>query len=456
MNKNGNHAELGTKPIGKLFLQYALPSIIAMTAASLYNIADSIFIGQGVGALAISGLAITFPLINLLAAFGTMIGVGASTLLSIKLGEKNYETASAVLGNTVVLNIIAGFAFTCISLLFLDPILFFFGASEQTIPYAHDYMFIILLGSMSTYLYFGLNALLRSSGHPKKAMYATFNTVIINCILDPLFIFVFHWGIEGAAIATVLSQIISLIWQFKIFSNKNELLHFRKGIYKLRKTIVRDTFAIGLSPFLMNIASCLIIIVINTALQREGGDLAVGAYGIVNRVMYLIIMINIGFNQGMQPIAGFNYGAHQYKRVYKVLVLAISMATIVSTLGFIIAQTIPHVVASAFSTDQTLVDLAANGMRIAMLAYPFVGFQIVTSNLFQSIGKSQKSILLSLSRQVLILLPFLLILPPIYGVNGVWYSIPFSDFLASILALVLLIRQLRKFKQAKKEVKISL
>lgn len=451
MNKNGSHTELGTKPIGKLFLQYAFPSIIAMTAASLYNIADSIFIGQGVGPLAISGLSITFPLINLLAACGTMIGVGASTLLSIKLGEKDYKTSKAVLGNTIVLNILMGLAFTGVSLYFLDPILYFFGASPNTISYAHDYMVIILLGSIITYMYFGLNALLRSSGHPKKAMYATFNTVIINCILDPLFIFVFKWGIQGAAIATVISQMISLIWQLHIFSNKNELLHFQKGIYKLRKNIVKDTFGIGLSPFLMNVTACLIIIVINTALQREGGDLAVGAYGIVNRIMYLIIMINIGFNQGMQPIAGFNYGAHQYKRVYKVLILAMSMATIVSTLGFIASQTIPHVVASAFSSDQELVDLAANGMNIAMLAYPIVGFQIVTSNLFQSIGKAKKSIFLSLSRQVLMLLPFLLILPPIYGVNGVWYSIPISDTLASVLAAVMLVQQLRKFKAPKKE-----
>lgn len=310
---------LGTESIGKLLMQYAVPAIIAMTASSLYNMVDSIFIGHGVGTMAISGLALTFPLMNLAAAFGSLVGVGASTLISVKLGQRDYDTAQRVLGNVFVLNMVLGVAFTIIVMLFLDPILYFFGGSDQTVGYARDYMQIILLGNAVTHLYLGLNAVLRSSGHPQKAMYATIATVVINTILDPVFIYGFGWGIRGAAVATIVAQVISLTWQFKLFSNKDELLHFHRGIFRLKRKIVFDSLAIGMSPFLMNLAACFIVIIINQGLKKYGGDLAIGAFGIVNRLVFIVVMIVMGLNQGMQPIAGYNFGAKLYGRVNKVL-----------------------------------------------------------------------------------------------------------------------------------------
>lgn len=307
----GAAMELGTERIRKLLVQYAVPAIIAMTASSLYNMVDSIFIGHGVGALAISGLALTFPLMNLAAAFGSLVGVGAATLVSMRLGQRDYETAQRILGNVVVLNLIIGISFGLLTLVFLDPILYFFGASDATIGYAREYMSVILWGNVVTHMYLGLNAVLRAAGHPRKAMYATILTVTINAILDPLFIFGFGWGIRGAAIATVLAQILALVWQFRIFSDRNELLHFRRGIYRLKGKIVRNVLAIGMSPFLMNLAACFIVILINKGLKEYGGDLNIGAYGIVNRLGFFFVMIVMGINQGMQPIAGYNYGARQ-------------------------------------------------------------------------------------------------------------------------------------------------
>ena len=339
---------LGTENIGKLLMQYAVPAIIAMTASSLYNMVDSIFIGHGVGPLAISGLALTFPLMNLAAAFGSLVGVGASTLVSVKLGQKDYDTAQRVLGNVLVLNILLGVAFTLVVMPFLDPILYFFGGSDDTVPYARDYMEIILIGNAVTHLYLGLNSVLRSSGHPQKAMYATVATVVINTILDPLFIYGFGWGIRGAAIATILAQIIALLWQFKLFSNRNEFLPFHRGIFRLKRKIVFDSLAIGMSPFLMNMAACFIVILINQGLKRHGGDLAIGAFGIVNRLVYIVVMIVMGLNQGMQPIAGYNYGAQLYQRVTKVLKLTIVYATVVTTFGFVVGMAVPRLVVSIF------------------------------------------------------------------------------------------------------------
>ena len=447
MTSQRTPTELGTERIGKLLMQYAVPAIIAMTASSLYNMVDSIFIGQGVGAMAISGLAITFPLMNLAAAFGSLVGVGAATLVSVKLGQKDYDTAQRVLGNVVVLNIIIGLLFTTVCLLFLDPILYFFGASETTLPYAHDYMQIILLGNIVTHLYFGLNAVLRSAGHPQKAMMATIATVAINTALDPLFIYGFEWGIRGAAIATVIAQCISLSWLIYLFCNKKELLHFHKGIFKLRKKIVFDSLAIGLSPFLMNLASCFIVILINLGLKKHGGDISIGAFGIVNRLAFLVVMIVMGLNQGMQPIAGYNFGAKQYARVTKVLKLTIFGATIVTTSGFLIAMLIPETVVSIFTTDKELIRIAAEGLRITTLFFPIIGFQMVTSNFFQSIGMAGKAIFLSLTRQLLFLIPALLILPHFFQSWGVWVSMPLSDLLAAIVAAVLLTMQFKKFKR---------
>lgn len=439
---------LGTESIGKLLRQYAVPAIIAMTAASLYNMVDSIFIGQGVGPLAISGLALTFPLMNLAAAFGSLVGVGAATLISVKLGQRDYDTAQRVLGNVVVLNVLLGSLFALLVWPFLTEILHFFGGSDATVGYARDYMEIILLGNVVTHLYFGLNAVLRASGHPRQAMYATVATVLLNTALDPLFIYGFGMGIRGAAVATVLAQVCSLVWQVSLFSRPTELLHFHRGVFRLRRKIVFDSLAIGMSPFLMNTAACLIVILINQGLNRYGGDLAVGAYGIVNRLAFVVVMIVMGLNQGMQPIAGYNYGARLYPRVTRVLLLTIAAATCVTTLGFLAGMLAPRLVVSIFTTDGELVELAARGLRITVIFFPIIGFQMVTSNFFQSIGMAGKSILLSLSRQMLILLPALLILPHFFGVWGVWYSLPVSDLLASLIAGTLLIIQFRKFKQS--------
>lgn len=438
---------LGTEKVGKLLLQYAIPAIIAMTASSLYNMVDSIFIGQGVGKLAISGLALTFPLMNLAAAFGSLVGVGAATLVSVKLGQRDYDTARNVLGNVVLLNILIGGIFSVITLLFLDPILYFFGASEFTIDYARDYMQIILLGNIVTHLYLGLNSILRSAGHPKKAMIATVFTVVLNTILDPIFIFWFDWGIKGAAIATILAQVLALLWLIKQFMNKEELIHLDKGIFKLKKRIVLDSLSIGMSPFLMNLAATFVVIFINQGLKKYGGDLAIGAYGIVNRMVFLFIVVVMGINQGMQPIAGYNFGARQYERVTKVLKLSIYAATGVTTLGFVLGMFFPELAASIFTSDEELIKLAADGMRIVVLVYPLIGFQIVTSNFFQSIGMARKAIFLSLTRQVLFLIPCLLILPQFFGVEGVWMSMPIADLAACAIAGVMLWQQFRKFKR---------
>ncbi len=449
MEQNKSTVALGTENVWRLLLQYAIPSVIAMTATSLYNITDSVFIGQGVGALAISGLAITFPLMNLGAAFGSLVGVGASTLMSLRLGQKDYKTANRILGNVFVLNLILGIFYSIIVLSFLDPILYFFGASEDTLPYAHDYMLVISLGNLVTHMYLGLNALLRATGAPKKAMTTTILSVIINAILTPIFIYVLDLGIRGAALATVVSQTSMLLWQIKIFSNKNNIVHLHRGTFLLKRRIVLDSLAIGLSPFSMNVAASVIVIIINQSLSRHGGDLAVGAFGIINRVIFLFAMVVMGLNQGMQPIAGYNYGAGQTDRVTKVLQHTILLATGVMTVGFLVGEFFPHAVASIFTREDELIDIAVTGLRIVLASGPIIGFQMVTSTFFQSIGKPGKAIYLSLTRQVLFLLPCLLIFPSLWGVNGVWMSMPISDTLASINAGYLLFLEYKKNKKSK-------
>ncbi len=438
---------MGTESIGRLLMQYAIPSVIAMTASSIYHITASAFIGQGVGPLAISGLAITFPLINLAAAFGSLVGAGAATLMSLRLGQKDYSSANDILGNVFMLNLIFGLSYTVVIMLFLDPILYFFGASSETIPYARDYMVVITLGNVVTHLYFGLNALLRATGNPRLSMMATIWSVVINIILTPFFIYVLDWGIRGAALATVISQTSMLIWQIIYFSNSKNYIHLQKGIFGLKRQIVFDSLSIGMAPFLMNAASSLIIIVINRSLIKYGGDLAVGAYGIVNRVLALFGMVVMGLNQGMQPIAGYNFGARQYDRVTKILRLTILLAIGVMTAGFLIGQFIPHVVSSLFTRDSELTAIIVPALRIVVIFSPLAGFQMVASNFFQSIGMAPKAIYLSLTRQIIFLLPFLLILPTFFGINGVWYSIPAADLLSATNALVLLILQFKKFKQ---------
>ena len=439
--------ELGTEKIGKLLMKYAGPAIIAMTASSLYNMIDSIFIGHGVGPLAIAGLAVTFPLMNLSAACGTLVGVGASTIMSVLLGQKNYDVANKVLGNVVTLNIIIGLVFMSVALTFLDPILYFFGASENTIVYAREYMQVILFGNVITHLYLGLNNQLRASGNPRMAMNLTIMTVILNVIFAPLFIFVLDMGIRGAALATVIAQFVALVVILRYFSNQNRLLHFRKKNLKLDTRIAKDSLSIGLAPFLMNSAACLVTLFINQQLKSYSGDLAIGAYGIVNRISFLFIMINMGLNQGMQPIAGYNYGARKYSRVKEVYGKTVKYATLVALIGFIVSIAFPHAAVSIFTSDRELIELAAKGLVLINLMLPLVGFQMVTSNLFQCLGMINKSIILSMSRQLLFLLPLLYVMPLMLDSKGIWLSFPISDFLASLVTFIMLMGLLKKLRK---------
>ena len=439
--------ELGTKPVGKLLAQYALPAIIAMTAASLYNIIDRVFIGQVVGPMAISGLAITFPFMNLAAAFGAAVGVGASTTISVKLGQKDYESAENILGNTITLNLIVGLAFGGICLLFLDPILRFFGASDATLPYARDFMRVILAGNVFSHMYFGMNPVLRAASKPRMAMFATIFTVGMNILLDVVFILWWHWGIKGAAFATIISQVLALCWQMKLFTNKSELLHLKRGIYKLKSNLVRNIISIGISPFLMNACTCVIVIFINNQLVRFGGDMAVGAYGIANSIAMIFVMFVIGLNQGMQPIAGYNYGAQQYDRMMRVVKLSIITAVCIMLTGWSLAMFAPYHCARMFTTDPELIKGSIKAIHIIMMMFPLIGSQMVITNFFQCIGKVKISIFLSLSRQLLFLLPLLAILPNFYGINGVWASMPTSDFIAVVVAVTIMLVFLRRFKK---------
>ncbi|MDY6319037.1 MAG: MATE family efflux transporter [Prevotella sp.] len=445
--------ELGTKPVGRLLYQYALPAIIAMTAASLYNIIDRVFIGQVVGPDAIAGLAITFPFMNLAGAFGAAVGVGASTAISVKLGQRDYATAEEILGNTVTLNVIIGLGFSIVCLLFLDPILLFFGASKATLPYARSFMEIILAGNVFSHMYFGMNAVLRAASKPKQAMFATIFTVVMNIILDVVFILWWHWGIQGAAFATIISQMLALCWQMKIFSNKRELLHLKRGIYRLKAQLVKTIIAIGISPFLMNLCACIVVIFVNNQLVKYGGDMAVGGYGISNSVATVFAMFIIGLNQGMQPIAGYNYGSKQTDRLLRVLNLAIIAATCIMTAGWIAGEFFPGEIARLFTTDKELTEMSITATRYNMLVFPIIGFQMVVTNFFQCIGKVKISIFLSLSRQLLILIPLLAILPLFFQLNGVWYALPTSDATASVIAFIIMTTYMRKFKKQIKTAK---
>ncbi|SFO96812.1 MATE family efflux transporter [Prevotella sp. tf2-5] len=438
--------ELGSKPVGRLLMQYALPAIVAMSASSLYNIIDRAFIGQVVGPEAIAGLGITFPFMNLSAAFGAAVGVGSSTCISVKLGQRDYKTAQYLLGNTVTLNLIIGVLFMVVCLIFLDPILRFFGASEVTLPYACEFMEIILLGNVVTHMYFGMNAVLRAAGKPRHAMWATLFTVGMNIILIIAFVWWFRWGIRGAALATITSQTIALCWQMWVFSDKKELLHLRKGIYKLKKDLVRNIISIGISPFLMQSTSCVIVIFMNNQFVRYGGDMAVGAYSIANSVVMVLFMFVMGMIQGMQPIVGYNYGAERFDRMFRCLWLTITAATTILLIGWTVSMLFPRQIARVFTTDATLIAMAARGIQLNMMVFFVVGSQAVITNFFQCIGKVKISIFLSLSRQLILLLPMAYIFPLFLGLDGVWYSMAASDFGSFSMTIPLLIWYIKKLK----------
>ncbi|MBR0259861.1 MAG: MATE family efflux transporter [Prevotella sp.] len=439
--------ELGTKPVGKLLTQYALPAIVAMTASSLYNIIDRAFIGQVVGPEAIAGLGITFPFMNLSAAFGAAVGVGASTCISVKLGQRDYKRAQLLLGNTVTLNLIIGFLFMVVCLVFLEPILRFFGASDATLPYAKEFMTVILLGNMVTHMYFGMNAVLRAAGKPKHAMYATLFTVACNIVLIVAFVWWFRWGIRGAALATITSQSLALCWQMWLFSNKNEIMHLRRGIYRLRGYLVRNIIAIGISPFLMQTTSCVIVIFMNNQFVRYGGDMAVGAYSIANSMVMVFFMFVMGMIQGMQPIVGYNYGAEKFDRMFRCLWLTIACSTVILLVGWGLSMAFPRQIARIFTTDETLLELSARGIVLDMLVFFVVGSQAVITNFFQCLGKVKISIFLSLSRQLILLLPMAYVFPMFWGLDGVWYSMPASDFGSFAMTIPILMWYMKKLKR---------
>ena len=418
-----------------------MPAIIAMTATSLYNIVDSIYIGHGCGALALGALTVAKPFMDICAAFGSLVGVGASSLLAIYLGEKDYDRANRVLGNVIVMNVILSTVVMIFGLIWLDPILMAFGASEDTLGLAHDYMEIILYGNILTHIYFGLNAMLRSAGHPRFSMTATIVAVGINIILDPIFIFGLHMGVRGAALATVISQAVAVVWQMTRFMNRNELIRFHRGIWRLNRHITFRALAIGLSPFLYNIAHCFVVIIINNQLKNFGGDLAIASYGVINRLTFVFAMMVMGLNQGMQPIAGYNYGARHFDRMLQSFYLTCLYATGVMAVVFILGECFPRLVTQMFTHDPVLIDLTIRPMRIICSTMLIIGFQMVTGNLFTSIGKAGKAIFLSLTRQVLYLIPLVLCLPMFFAepIDGVWWSIPISDTVSAITAVIVLL-----------------
>lgn len=438
--------ELGTAPIHKLLFKYAMPAIIAMTATSLYNIVDSVYIGHGCGALALGALTVAKPFMDICAAFGSLVGVGASSLLAIYLGEKDYERANRVLGNVIVMNVILSAIVMAVGLIWLDPILMAFGASEATLGYAHEYMEIILYGNILTHIYFGLNALLRSAGHPRFSMTATIVAVLINIILDPIFIFGLDMGVRGAALATVISQAVAVVWQVTKFFDKNELVRFHRGIWRLNRHITARALAIGMSPFLYNIAHCFVVIIINNQLKTFGGDMAIAAYGVINRLTFVFAMMVMGLNQGMQPIAGYNFGAKQYDRVLKSFYLTCAYATGVMGIVFVLGECFPMVMTRMFTHDPILIEQTIRPMRIICSTMLIIGFQMVTGNLFTSIGKAGKAIFLSLTRQVIYLIPLTLALPLVFTapLDGVWWSIPISDTLSAITAVIVLLASRKK------------
>lgn len=451
---------LGTDNIGKLLFNYATPAIIAMASSSLYHLIDSAFVGHGVGGAAIAGMAITMPIMNIGAAFGAMVGIGAGARISLRLGEGNKAAAEKTLCNAVILNIIIGFTIMAVMLTFLDKILELFSggeASAETLAYAKDFMQIILLGNVTMHLYLGMNDMIRASGNPRKSMAIMLTSVAVNLALNPLFIFVFDWGIRGSAAATVIAQFVSFLIALSHFCSKKSFLHFKRRAFHFDWKIVGNILSIGLAPFLMNICASIVVAFVNTAMLKYGGaDLYVSAYGIVNRIALLFIMVVQGLNQGMQPIVGYNYGAKNYGRVRKAVYMTICCGVAFATVGFILGETIPDVIARAFvdsknGDDRLIVEAATEGLRIVLSVFPLVGFQVVVGGFFQYIGKAPLAIFISLTRQLLFLLPLLWFLPRQFGAEGVWISMPIADTASIILAAVLFVWQIRKIKQMEQQ-----
>lgn len=450
-DKKSSVYQLGNESVGRLLWQYSLPAIVGIVVMQLYNIVDRIFIGQGVGSDAIAGLAITFPVMNLSAAVGTLIGAGAAARISIVLGQNDKRKAELILGNSLVLTLLFGVIYVSIFAIFIDDILRLFGASEVTLPYAHDFMAYILPGMLVMNLCFSFNNIMRASGYPTRAMVTMFIGAGLNVILAPLFIFVFDWGIKGAAIATDIAMTISMIFVMMHFFSKKSELHFKPGIYKLKWSIFTSITAIGAAPFVVNMAGSALNGIVNNVLHQYGGDDAVGALGILMTYAQLLVMVVIGITQGMQPIIGFNYGARKFHRLKRAFWLSVAAGSAVTFLGAVGAQFCPEYIARAFTTDSDLIEKTAQALRISTVAFWAVGFQIVSTNLFQSLGLAGKSIFLSLTRQILFLLPLIYIFSSVLGLQGVWMAYATSDIVATLVTTVMVIFQMRKINKLVRE-----
>lgn len=444
--------ELKKGSIAKLLWYYSLPSLVGTLAGALYNIIDRIYIGQGVGALAISGLALTFPIMNLLGAFGMLVGHGAAARVSLLLGNGKTREANAILPNTLILSIFFYLIVSSLTFIFIDPILYAFGGSEQTIPYAREYLRIIIPGHILTSLSYAYTNIMRASGHPLRAMNTLVLGAVLNVLLDPLFIFTFNLGIKGAAYATVISMFISCAWIMHFYFRKDNTLTFKTQIpsssfltpdFKLMLSIL----SIGLSSFLLHTATSFVNVLMNHTLQRYGGDLAIGAFGIMTSFTSLIVMAIVGMSQGMQPIVGYNYGAGQFDRVRTTLKYCISIASIITTIGCIMSLICPNYIARLFTSDTQLINITASGLSIYASTFFVVGFHIITTNYFQSIGRAGVSIFLSLSRQILLLIPFIIIFPSIWQLQGAWMAQPVSNIISALVATIILFIHLKKMNK---------
>lgn len=440
---------LGREPVRALLWKFALPAIVGMLVNSLYNIVDRIFIGQGVGALAISGLALTFPVMNMIVAIGTLVGVGGSARMSIVLGSRDVAWAQRILATVVVMTFVLSAVFISLSMSYLDELLILFGGSEATLPYAKDYLKIVIPGSVLMNLTYSLSALIRSAGNPHRSMHVILVGVVSNLILDPILIFGLDMGIEGAAWATVISMAIGACYAVYYFLDRTREVHFAKKEFKVRAYIVKNIVSIGLAPFLMNIIASGVALISNQLLYKHGGDLAIGAFGIMNSLAMLIVMAMMGLCQGMQPIVGYNYGAKRLKRLKDTLLLTARWSFLVGTLGLLVSLIIPKAMVMAFTHDPILIGQSVEAIRICFVLLPFVGVQIVVSNYFMSVGKAGQSIFMTLSRQLLFMVPMMIAFANWWGMTGIWLSIPASDGLAFIAAVILIVREKRNLYRKK-------
>ena len=435
---------LGQEKISKLLWDFSLPAIVGMVVNALYNIIDSIFVGNGVGDVGLTAVTIAFPIMIVLMAIGMLIGIGASTLVSIRLGEQKYQEAECIVGNAFTLMIVAVLPTTAMALLFLDQILVWLGAEAHVLPYAREFTRIILLGSIFMHIGFGLNNIIRAEGNPRIAMATMLISAVLNTILNPLFIFVFKLGIAGSALATVAAQAVSAAWVLRYLTSEQSALKLRWANLRLDKSIVYEIVKIGLSPFLMQLAASVVTVIYNYSLLRYGGELAVAAIGIINRVAMLILMPIFGISQGVQPILGYNYGAKNYTRMLEVIKLGMYAATAVSILGFIVTQLFATPIIRVFNDNPELIAIGSGGLKVFLVFLPIIGFQIIGANYFQAVGKAGHAIFLSMSRQVIVLIPAILILPHFFGLQGIWFAGPVADFVSSLVTGVYLWVELRK------------